>query len=167
MNFGVIYGQGAYTLAKQLRKPQKEAQAFIDAYFRTFSGVKAFIDRTVAEAREKGFVTTLSGRRRPVPFLASPNPAQRAQAERIAVNTVIQGSAADLIKIAMIRVTKALEGTRARLLLQIHDELVLNVPAGDLEAVRKTVVREMTGAMRLAVPLAVNTASGETWREAA
>ncbi len=169
VNFGVIYGQGAYTLAKSLGRPQKEAQAFIDAYFARFAGVKAFIDRTVAGAKASGKVTTLSGRIRPVPFLASPNPAQRAAAERIAVNTVIQGSAADLIKLAMIRVAKALEegGSEARILLQIHDELVLNVPKPDLEKVRETVVACMTGAMRLTVPLVVNTASGETWREAA
>lgn len=169
VNFSVIYGKTAFTLAKDLHKPVKEAQAFIDAYFATFAGVKAFIDRTVAEARERGFVATLSGRRRPVPFLASPNPAQRMAAERVAVNTVIQGSAADLIKMAMLRVDRALRDRRlrARILLQIHDELVLNVPKSETAAVEALVTQAMTGAMTLAVPLTVNTATGETWREAA
>ncbi len=169
VNFSVIYGKTAFTLARDLKKTVKEAQAFIDAYFREFSGVKSFIDRTIADARARGFVCTLSGRRRPVPFLASPNPAQRMAAERVAVNTVIQGTAADLMKMAMIRVDAALQAARspARILLQIHDELVLNVPRNREEEARRLVVEAMTSAMVLDVPLAVNTASGDTWRAAA
>src|SRR5207253_10263397 len=131
INFATIYGQGPFALARQLGITQDEARAFIQEYFRRFAGVRAWLDRTVAEAREKGYVETLFGRRRYVPELKDRNYNIRAFGERTATNSPLQGSAADLIKIAMVRIAAALKqgGLASRMILQVHDELVLEVPA--------------------------------------
>jgi DNA polymerase-1 len=167
-NFGIIYGQGPYGLARQLKIPNDEAAAFIAAYFQRYPGVKAFIDRTVAEARKNGAVTTLLGRRRPLPGLNDPDRATRAFAERAAVNTVIQGTAADMIKVAMIRIARRLreEKMRTAMLLQIHDELLFEVPPGEEISAADLVSTEMSTALKMDVPVKVNVALGRTWSEA-
>ena len=170
VNFGIVYGITAFGLARRLggTVSREEAQRIIDDYRRRFPGIDAFLQRCVAEARETGSVTTILGRRRPIEMIESRNPAQRALAERTAINTVVQGSAADLIKVAMVRVHRELPERfpAARLLLQIHDELVLEVPreqGADLEAF---VADRMAGAMELRVPLVVGSARGERWSDA-
>jgi DNA polymerase I len=167
INFATLYGQGEFSLGRQLGISRDEAADFIQRYFDRFSGVRAFLDAQVTMAREKGYVETLSGRRRQIPELQSRNWNVRQFGERIAQNTPIQGTAADLIKIAMLRVQGGLEtgGFRARLLLQVHDELVLEVPHEELEAVESLVVREMEGAMALDVPLKVDVGVGGNWYE--
>ena len=165
INFATIYGQGDFGLARQLGIPRSEAREFIDAYFERFAGVRAFLDEQIALAKERGYVETLSGRRRYIPELRSSNWNTRSFGERVAQNTPIQGTAADLIKRAMIDVDEALtaEGYRARLVLQVHDELVLEVPEAELEAVRTLVVGRMERAMELDVPLVADAGSGRTW----
>ena len=167
INFATLYGQGAFSLGRQLGIPQGEARRFIDQYFERFSGVRAFLDEQVSLARERGYVETLDGRRRYVPELASRNWNIRAHGERIARNTPIQGTAADVIKKAMIEVQRALDeaASGAMLLLQVHDELVLETPAGELEGVREGVVSHMENATVLDVPLVVETGAGESWFE--
>ena len=167
INFATLYGKGAFSLARQLDIPQAEAKHFIEQYFERFSGVGDFLDEQVSLARERGYVETLSGRRRYVPELASRNWNIRAHGERIARNTPIQGTAADVIKKAMIEVQRALDatGSKAMLLLQVHDELVLEVPAGELEAVKELVVSRMQDSTVLDVPLVVDTGAGESWFE--
>jgi len=167
VNFGIIYGLSPFGLAKQLGIPQKEARTYIDAYFELYSGVKKFIDRTIDQARMKGFATTLFGRRRPITDLDSRNPAQRGFAERIAVNSPIQGTAADLIKLAMIRVDHALRksGMRSRMLLQVHDELLFETPLEEAEALGAMVKREMEEVRKLDVPLIADVKSGFNWRD--
>lgn len=168
INFGVIYGMGAVNLGRALGLSTKEAARFIDAYFARYPGVRRFIDRSQAAARETLVVSTLAGRRRPIPEIASPDPRTRAFGERIAVNTPIQGTAADILKIAMIRVHRALDASklRARMILTVHDELVFDAPASEREGVARLVVREMEGAMRLSVPLKVDSGAGSNWSEA-
>ncbi len=168
INFGVIYGMGARALARQIKVSTKEATRFIEAYFETYPGVKTFIEETKEKARHDGFVETLLGRRRLLPDIRSENPPVRAFQERVAVNTPIQGTAADLIKLAMIRVRDALRAadSGALLLLQVHDELVLEVPRDTLPAVRKMVRVGMEGALELSVPLVVDMHTGENWSEA-
>ncbi len=168
INFGVIYGMGPYALAEQLGISRKEARAFIDQYFQTYAGVKAWRERCLEQARKEGYVTTLLNRRRYLPELKSDNAGVRALAERTAINTPIQGTAADLIKVAMIRVFDALEveGLGTRMLLQVHDELVFEVPDEELEAVQPLVRREMEGVMELEVPLRVDMKAGRNWSEA-
>ena len=165
INFATLYGQGAFSLARQLGIPRDKAQRFIDQYFERFSGVRAFLDEQVSLARERGYVETISGRRRYVPELASRNWNIRAHGERIARNTPIQGTAADVIKKAMIEVQQALDeaGSQAMLLLQVHDELVLEMPAEELDAVRGMVVAHMENSTVLDVPLVVDTGSGANW----
>jgi DNA polymerase-1 len=171
VNFGVIYGQSAFGLAKALGIEQSDAATFIDRYFAGYPGVDAFLLQSLAAARKQGYVSTISGRRRPVTGVRDSRLlAQRRQRnlpERIAINTVIQGSAADIIKRAMINVFRRLnrEGLRAKLLLQIHDELVLEVPPGEEPAVRRLVVEEMAAAANLAVPLKVDVYVGKNWAE--
>ena len=167
INFATLYGQGAFSLGRQLGIPQDEARRFIDQYFERFSGVRAFLDEQVSLARERGYVETLARRRRYVPELASRNWNIRAHGERIARNTPIQGTAADVIKKAMIEVQQALEeaGSGAMMLLQVHDELVLETPAAELETVRDMVVLHMENAGALEVPLVVDTGAGKSWFE--
>jgi DNA polymerase-1 len=168
INFGVIYGMGARALARQIDVPVKEASAFIATYFETYPGVRSFIDGTVELARRQGWVETLLGRRRLLPDIASSNNRVRSFAERVAVNTPIQGTAADLIKLAMIRIQAELDagGCPALLLMQVHDELVLEVPRSSLDQAVRIVTEGMEGAMALKVPLVVDVHSGSNWAEA-
>ena len=168
INFATIYGQGPFALSRQLGISQDEAREFIRQYFARFAGVRAWLDRTVAEARTKGYVETLFGRRRYIPELKDRNFNTRAFGERTATNSPLQGSAADLIKIAMARTHEQLgrQGLAARLLLQVHDELVLEAPETEVEAARSLVKREMEGAATLAVPLLVTVGVGSNWVDA-
>jgi DNA polymerase-1 len=168
INFGTIYGQGPFALSGQLGISQEEAKAFIAQYFERFSGVRAYLDLQIKLAREHGYVETLFGRRRYIPEIKDKNFNLRAFAERTAQNTPLQGSAADLIKIAMIRIHDAIRtgGFGARLLLQVHDELVLEVPEGEVAAVTALVRQHMEGAARLKVPLVVDVGTGPNWLEA-
>jgi DNA polymerase-1 len=165
VNFGILYGQSAFGLAKELEIPQGEAQAFIERYFERFAGVKTFIDDLVVDAHEKGRVRTMLGRLRLLPEIKSSNRNRRMFAERTAVNTVIQGSAADLIKLAMIEVDRRIReaGWPAKMLVQIHDELLFEVEADAVPEVQEGVVAGMEGAMSLNVPLKVDTAVGDNW----
>jgi DNA polymerase I len=167
VNFGIIYGQGPFSLGQQLGIPTAEAKEFIEAYFERFPGVRRYLDRQVESARERGYVETITGRRRYIPELKSRNFNIRAFGERVATNAPIQGSSADLIKIAMIRIQGDLDGGRvpARMLLQVHDELLFETPAGTEDAVREMVRERMEGAAELEVPLRVEGGVGESWWE--
>jgi DNA polymerase-1 len=167
VNFGIIYGMSAFGLSADLGVSQQEAQRYIDAYFALHQGVRAYIDRTIAEARERGFVTTILGRRREVPEIQAPKGATRSAGERVAVNTTIQGSAADLIKLAMVRLHARLlrEGLASRLILQIHDELILEGPEAEMATLIPLVREEMERAFPLAVPLKVDVGVGKHWGE--
>src|SRR5207247_6249809 len=168
VNFGIIYGISAFGLSENLEIPREEAQAYIDAYLARFPRVQEFIGRTIAQAAADGYVTTLLGRRRPIPELRASNRQTRSLGERLAVNTVMQGAAADVIKVAMIRIHDRLraEGRSARLVLQVHDELLLEVPEVEVSGVRELVRAEMVGAYPLDPPLAVDVGVGENWAEA-
>jgi DNA polymerase-1 len=168
INFGVIYGISAFGLARQLNIGRREAQAFIDAYFERYPEIQAFMAARIEEARARQYVTTLLGRRCAVPEIHSRNGAVRGYAERNAINYPVQGSAADIIKVAMVRIQARLarEGLAARMVLQVHDELVLEVPVGEVEVVRQLLRDEMEGAVELTVPLAVDIGTGNNWREA-
>ena len=168
INFGIIYGSSAFGIAKQLGIASAEAQETIDAYFARYSGVRRFLDETIARARERGFVQTHLGRRRYLPDLGSRNRTLRNAAERMAVNTVIQGTAADLIKKAMVEVDAILESEAwpARIILQVHDELVFEVAKSRAPALGERVKQLMEGVMPLRVPLVVDVGSGANWREA-
>ncbi len=165
INFGVMYGMSAFRLARDLEIPRADADAFMEAYFGTYSGIKSFIDRTVREAEENGYVRTLLGRERPLPDIRSRNRNVKQGAERIAVNTPIQGTAADIVKLAMLRIARRLreEGRAGRLLLQVHDELILEVPKDEADAVSTVVEEEMTRAVELSVPLRVSVEVGASW----
>jgi DNA polymerase-1 len=167
INFATIYGQGAHALSRQLRIEHAEARAFIATYFERFQGVRAFLDATVEQARERGYVQTLFGRRRYIPELKDRNFNVRSFGERTAQNSPIQGSAADLIKIAMIRVADRLRAERfaAAMLLQVHDELVFEAPPEELDSLRTLVASEMTHAATLSVPLVVDVGVGRDWVE--
>jgi len=168
INFGIIYGISAFGLSENLEIPRDEAQAYIDAYLARFPLVQDFIQRTIEQARRDGYVTSLLGRRRPVPEIRASNRQTRSLGERLAVNFVMQGSNADIIKVAMIRIHERLraEGRGARLVLQIHDELLLEVPETEVSAVRDLVREEMCGAYPLDPPLAVDVGVGDDWDEA-
>ncbi len=168
VNFGIIYGISAFGLSENLDIPREQAQAYIDAYLARFPHVQDFIARTIEQAVADGYVTTLLGRRRPVPEIRTRNRATRALGERLAVNSVMQGTAADVIKVAMVAIHERLraEGRGARLVLQIHDELLLEVPAAEVQAVRDLVREEMVGAYELDPPLAVDVGVGDDWTEA-
>ena len=167
-NFGIMYGISTFGLAQRLGCSRTEAKQIIEDYFAGFPTIREFIDTTLAEARDTGYVQTMFGRRRYLPDLNSRNAQARAFAERNAVNAPIQGTAADIIKLAMTSVDKALTegGFASRMVLQIHDELVLEVPDAEIEAVRGMLVREMEGVMFLSVPLTVECNYGKTWLEA-
>ena len=168
VNFGIIYGSSAYGLANQLGIASAEAQQTIDAYFARYSGVRSFLDETIATARERGFITTYLGRRRYLPDLGSRNRTLRQAAERMAVNSVIQGTAADLIKKAMVAVDADLRAgaSPARMILQVHDELVFEVPRTGAPGLRKAVIERMESVLSLRVPLVVEAGEGANWREA-
>jgi len=168
INFGIVYGISAFGLSENLDIPKEQAQAYIDAYLARFPLVQAFIARTIAQAGDDGYATSLMGRRRPVPELRASNRQTRGFGERVAVNFVMQGSNADIIKVAMLRIHERLraEGRGARLVLQVHDELLLEVPETELSAVRELVREEMVGAYPLDPPLAVDVGVGDDWAEA-
>ena len=167
-NFGIMYGISAFGLAQRLRIPRSEAKKIIDDYFASFPAIRSFIDRTVAAARENGYVETLFGRRRFIPDINSKNLTLRSLAERNAVNAPIQGTSADIIKIAMIRIDRRLResGMAARMVLQIHDELLFEAPQTEAEALKEMVVSEMEGVIKLSVPLTVECKDGKNWLEA-
>ena len=167
VNFGIVYGISDFTLAKNISVSRKEAREFIERYFERYPGVKRYMDAAVAEGREKGYVTTLMGRRRYLPELASANFNLRSFGERCAMNSPIQGTAADIIKLAMIRVADALRkgGYKARLILQVHDELIVEAPEDEQERVRALLKDCMEGVAALAVPLKTDISVGRDWRE--
>ena len=168
VNFGIVYGLSAFGLAAQLGIAQSEAQKYIQGYFERYAGVKRFLEEQIAEVRRTGETRTLFGRRRPIPDIHSSNPAARGFAERTAVNTPLQGSAADLIKLAMIAIDRQLQsmGAQAAMLLQVHDELLFELPAEEVEAVGRMVKREMENVYRLEVPLVADIGVGDNWRDA-
>jgi DNA polymerase-1 len=168
VNFGIVYGISAFGLAAQLGIPRAEADKYIKNYFVRYAGVRRFIDATIDEVRRTGVTRTLFGRERPIPDINSRNPSARGFAERTAVNSPLQGTAADLIKLAMVRIDAALQagGFKSAMLLQVHDELVFECPPEEVEAVSKLVRREMEGACDLKVPLLVDVGVGDNWRDA-
>ncbi|MDD3293837.1 MAG: DNA polymerase I [Geobacteraceae bacterium] len=168
INFGVIYGQGAFSLAKELGVSTKVARQFIDSYFERHSGARAFLDSCVRSAEKDGFVTTILGRRLPIPNISSTNANIRSFAQRNAINYPIQGSAADIIKQAMVRVSGRMkdEGLRSRLIMQVHDELIFEVPEEELRTMELLVSHEMEHAVPLFVPLKVDIGCGRNWSEA-
>jgi DNA polymerase-1 len=168
VNFGIIYGLSAFGLANQLGIATDAARETIDAYFARYVGVRRFVDESIEMARTRGFTETLLGRRRYLPDLASRNRTLRQAAERMAVNSVIQGTAADLIKKAMVALDSALvdAGLSARMILQVHDELVFEFPSGEREALQALVCEKMEGVLPLRVPLSVEVGVGANWREA-
>ncbi|HEY4360799.1 MAG TPA: DNA polymerase I [Bryobacteraceae bacterium] len=166
VNFGIVYGQTAFGLAQTLGIDRKEADLYIRAYFDRYAGVRRFIDKTIAEVRQSGVSVNLYGRRRPIPDMNSRNPNARNFAERTAVNTPLQGTAADLIKVAMIKITAKLEGMQAKMLLQVHDELVFEAPPDEVDRVKALAKTEMEGVRKLDVPLLVDVGVGDNWRDA-
>ncbi len=169
VNFGIIYGLSPFGLAKQLGIPQREAREYIDRYFERYAAVKKFVDKTIEAARKTGFSKTMFGRLRPIGDLDSRNPSARGAAERIAVNSPIQGAAADLIKLAMLRVDERLRSGRlqSRMLLQVHDELLFEAPENEVEAVGNLAKEEMEGVAELNVPLIADIKAGPNWRDMA
>ena len=166
VNFGIVYGISGFGLAAQLGISRKEAEQYIASYFARYAGVRRFIDETIAEVRRTGVTKTLLGRERPIPDMNSRNPNARGFAERTAVNSPLQGTAADLIKMAMIRIDRELRAMQGKLLLQVHDELVLEAPEEEAKDVAAMVKREMEGVYELEVPLVVETGIGANWRDA-
>lgn len=168
VNFGIVYGISSYGLSQDLSISRNEAKEYIESYFKTYPGIKTYLDGIVADAKEKGYATTLFGRRRPVPELASSNFMQRQFGERIAMNSPLQGTAADIIKIAMINVYKRLEKEelKSKLILQVHDELLIETANGEEEAVNRILKEEMSMAADLRVKLEVDINSGNDWYEA-
>ena len=168
INFGIIYGISPFGLARQLDVAQGEAKAYIEAYFERYPGIKDYMERTKKEAHEAGYVATLFGRRCHLPGINEKNPAHRGFSERAAINAPIQGTAADIIKRAMIVMEEALTdaGLKARMLLQVHDELIFEVPKDEIEATAEVAQRVMSGAAHLDVPLTVDTGSADNWAEA-
>jgi DNA polymerase-1 len=168
VNFGIVYGQTPFGLAQSLGIDRKEADVYIKRYFERYAGVREFIDRTIAEVRQSGVALTLFGRRRPIPDMQSRNAAARSFAERTAVNTPLQGTAADLIKVAMIRIARIVEKERmqSRMLLQVHDELVFESPSSETDSLKALVKREMEAVYSLNVPLLVEVGAGRNWRDA-
>ena len=166
VNFGIVYGQTPFGLAATLGIERKEAELYIRAYFERYAGVRRFIDTTIAEVRRSGVAVNMFGRKRPIPDMQSKNANARNFAERTAVNTPLQGTAADLIKLAMIRIHEHLRGMRTKMLLQVHDELVFEAPSEEVEPVRAMVKSEMESVERLDVPLVVDVGVGDNWRDA-
>ena len=168
VNFGIVYGISGFGLAAQLGIARAEAEKYIRNYFARYSGVRRFLDETIAEVRRTGVTRTLYGRERPIPDINSRNASARGFAERTAMNSPLQGTAADLIKVAMVRIHAALEsgGYRAAMLLQVHDELVFECPPEEVDALRTMVKREMEGVRELRVPLVVDVGVGANWRDA-
>ena len=168
VNFGIVYGISSFGLSQDLSISRKEASEYIEQYFETYPKVKAFLDGLVSDAKRDGYITTMFGRRRPVPELSSSNFMQRSFGERVAMNSPIQGTAADIIKIAMIRVWHALrdQGLKSKLILQVHDELVIETLREEEAMVRKLLEENMKAAADLAVTLEVDLHTGDNWYEA-
>ena len=168
VNFGIIYGISAFGLSGDLNISRKEAKDFIDEYFLTFPKVKEYLDAGVEKAKKDGYVTTLFGRRRPLPELSSSNFMQRSFGERVAMNAPIQGTAADIMKIAMIKVKERFEreGLASKVILQVHDELLVEAPAEEVDKAAALLAEEMENAVRLSVPMLVETSTGDNWYEA-
>ena len=168
VNFGIIYGISAFGLAQDIGVSNAEARRYIDSYFERYPGVRSFLDQTITDAKEKGYVTTLLGRRRFIPELKSAAAPVRSFGERMAVNTPIQGTAADLIKMAMIRIHRriAQEGLKAKMILQVHDELVFEIPDAELDDMKTLVKEGMEDVLELAVPIRVDMGIGKNWEEA-
>jgi len=179
INFGLVFGQSDFGLSQVLRIPRAQARQYIDSYFARYVGVRRYMERAIADARASGEVTTLLGRRRPLPEIRASRAQDRAYGERMARNTPIQGSAADLLKLAMIRVDAGLErqrsagsspdwrpGLRPELLLTVHDELVFEVPEADVDTFKQWVKNEMESVYQLKVPLVVDVGAGPTWGQA-
>jgi len=166
VNFGIVYGISGFGLAQQLGISRGEAEKYIKNYFARYTGVRNFIDDTIAEVRQTGVTRTLFGRERPIPDINSRNPNARGFAERTAVNSPLQGTAADLIKLAMVRIDNRLAGMQSKMLLQVHDELVFECPPEEMDAVSVLVKHEMENARELSVPLAVDVGVGDNWRDA-
>ena len=167
VNFGIVYGISAFGLAAQLSIPQGEAKTYIERYFDRYKGVREFIDKTIADTRTTGSVRTLFGRMRPIPDIESRNANQRGFAERTAVNTPLQGSAADLIKLAMIKIDRLLaeQKLRTRMVLQVHDELLFEVPEDETEVVTNLVKQAMENVIQLTIPIAADLSFGPNWRD--
>jgi DNA polymerase-1 len=167
INFGVMYGMSSFRLSNELKIKRAEAQAFIDAYFSRYSGVKSFVEKTRVEAERTGMVRTLLGHERAVPEIRSANKMEKAGAERVVVNTVIQGTAADIMKLAMLHIVErmAVERVKSKLLLQVHDELIFEVPEAELEQMRGLVCEEMERAVKLSIPLKASVEFGHSWGE--
>ena len=165
INFGVMYGMSSFRLSRELGIPGKEAASFIDTYFRTYSGIKGFIDRTVASAEQTGYVETILGRRRYLANISNRNKTVKQASERIAVNTPIQGSGSDIIKRAMLDLAQAIDeqGLTSKLLLQVHDELILECPDGEVAQMKGLLTKVMANAVELSVPLRVSVESGSSW----
>ncbi|TNF28836.1 MAG: DNA polymerase I, partial [Deltaproteobacteria bacterium] len=168
VNFGIIYGQSAFGLSQNLGISRTEAKQIIDSYFEQYHTIKGYMDQAIADAREKGYVQTIMKRRRYLKDINSANAVVRGFAERNAINAPIQGSAADIIKVAMINVKNRMdkEIKHSKLLLQVHDELVFDVHKSEVEKMHKLVQEEMEGAVKLAVPLAVEVETGQNWLDA-
>lgn len=168
VNFGIVYGISSFGLSEGLSITRKEASEYIEKYFETYPGVKVFLDKLVAEAKEEGYAISMFGRRRLVPELKSSNFMQRSFGERVAMNSPIQGTAADIIKIAMIRVDQELkkQGLKSRIVLQVHDELLIETYREELEKVKALLVHEMKHAVDLHVPLEVEAKVGDSWFDA-
>ncbi len=165
VNFGIAYGMSDFGLSSRANIPRAEAQQFINTYFATYSGISYYMIEIKETAKRQGFVTTLLGRKRHIPELAARNPTLRAAGERMAINMPIQGTAADIVKIAMIRLEERLRagGFRARMLLQVHDELLLEVPRDELERLVPILRETMESALPLDVPLTVDVKTGDDW----
>ena len=163
INFGVMYGMSAFRLSNELGISRSDAAAFIEAYFRTYAGIRNYIDSLIRKTEESGYASTILGRRRSIPAINSRNKTEKAAAERIAVNTPIQGSAADIVKTAMLNLDRALAGSPAKLLLQVHDELILECPKDAAKECATLVKKEMENAVKLKIPLRVSVETGKRW----
>ena len=168
VNFGIVYGISSFGLSQDLSISRKEAQGYIEKYFETYPGIKRFLDDSVTFAKENGYSITMFGRRRPIPELSSGNFMQRSFGERVAMNAPIQGTAADIIKIAMIRVAKRLreEDLKSKLILQVHDELLIETALDEIDTVKQIMEEEMKQAAELAVTLEIDLHTGDNWYDA-
>ncbi len=166
VNFGIVYGISDFGLSQNIGISRKQARQFIDTYFEEYPGVKQYTEDVVAQAKETGYVETIAHRRRYLPDINASNFNQRSFAERTAMNTPIQGSAADIIKIAMINMEKALKDMQATMLLQVHDELIFEAPAEEIATLEQLVPKVMDSAVKLEIPLKVESHYGDTWYDA-
>ncbi|MBQ1848563.1 MAG: DNA polymerase I, partial [Clostridia bacterium] len=167
VNFGIVYGIGAFSLSQDIHVTVKAAEKYIRSYLDTYPGVRDYLENVKAQAKKTGYVTTLFGRRRYIPELSSPRKPEQAFGERVAMNSPIQGTAADIIKIAMVNTFNALKksGTDAHLILQVHDELIIETPSENRDEVKRILKREMENAVSLPVKLSVEVTDGDTWYE--